>query len=276
MSDIEIVPPGNAIERVIGAIEMLATSDEPLRLSEIAQHLGIPKSAVHRILTSLADRGWAEQSHNDTYALTLRMPLLGQRMLSRLNLTNLRQPILDRLAERTRELVRLTELRNDELVWIGSARGRRSGLVYEPDMTERVVPFATANGKAWLATLPVDRAIRISLDAGLGARPDLPNAVQTVAALRDELDATRARGYGLTLEEAEDGVAAIAVAIGDAKGVVGTMSVAAPINRLGPDRIAEIVPALRQAALSMMLIWHTRTRTTTYSSEDQPRSQAGG
>lgn len=276
MSDVEIVPPANAIERVIGAIEMLATSEEPLRLSDIAQHLGIPKSAVHRILTSLTERGWVEQSHNDTYALTLRMPLLGQRMLSRLNLTNLRQPILDRLAERTRELVRLTELRNDELVWIGSARGRRSGLVYEADMTERVVPFATANGKAWLATLPMDRAIRIALDAGLGARADLPKAVQTVAALRDELDATRARGYGRALEEAEDGVAAIAVTIGDARGVVGTMSVAAPVNRLGPERIAEVLPALKQAAQSMMLIWHTQTRPLAHGAEDPLRSQTGG
>ena len=49
MSEIEIVSPANAIERVIGVIEMLAVSDEPLRLSEIAQQFDIPKSAVHRI-----------------------------------------------------------------------------------------------------------------------------------------------------------------------------------------------------------------------------------
>ncbi len=257
MSELEIIPPGNAIERVIGAIEMLGMADAPLRLSAIAQRLGIPKSAVHRILTSLGDRGWVEQSHNDSYALTLRMPLLGQRMLALLDLTNLRQPVLERLAGRTRELVRLTELRRDELIWIGSARGRRSGLVYEADMTERIVPFATANGRAWLATLPVDRAIRIAKEAGLGARADLPKAVQTVAALRAELVATRQRGFGLTLEEAEDGVAAIAVTIGKSSEVVGTMSVAAPVSRLGPARIAEILPELQRAAQSMMLIWNT-------------------
>src|SRR5471030_2384208 len=130
MSEIEIVSPANAIERVIGVIEMLAVSEAPLRLSEIAQQFGITKSAVHRILSSLSDRGWVDQGNNDSYALTLRMPLLGQRMLAMLGGTNLRQPVLDRLAAETRELVRLTELRNDELVWIGSARGRRSGLVY--------------------------------------------------------------------------------------------------------------------------------------------------
>lgn len=72
---------------------MLAVSEAPLRLSEIAQQFGIPKSAVHRILTSLSDRSWVDQSHNDSYALTLRMPLPGQRMLAMLGGTNLRQPI---------------------------------------------------------------------------------------------------------------------------------------------------------------------------------------
>lgn len=271
MAEIDIIHPGNGIERVIGAIEMLATSDVPLRLSDIAQQLGIPKSAVHRILTSLTDRGWVEQSHNETYALTLRMPLLGQRMLSILNVSNLRQPILDHLADRTRELVRLTELRNEDLVWIGSARGRRSGLVYEADMTERVVPFATANGKVWLATLSNERAIRIALDAGLGTRPDLPNAVQNVESLLVELKATRRRGYGVALEEAEEGVAAIAVTIGEGPDLVGTMSVAAPIGRLGPVRIAELIPDLKLAAQSMMLIWKTQMQTGT----QKLRSQAG-
>src|SRR5438445_12500126 len=128
MSEIEIVPPSNAIERVVGAIEMLALSDEPLRLSDIAQRLDIPKSAVHRILSSLADRGWVERGANESYALTLRMPLLGQRLLANMSVNDLRQPILERLANRTRELVRLTEVRKDELGWIGSARGRRVGL----------------------------------------------------------------------------------------------------------------------------------------------------
>ena len=252
--------PGNAIERVVGTIEMLSTADGPMRLSDIATGLGIPKSAVHRILTSLAGRGWVEQSQSDTYGLTLRMPLLGQHVIARLGLTDLRQPILERLADRTRELVRMTELRGEALVWVGSARGRRSGLVYEANMTERIVPFATANGKAWLATLPDAEALRIALAAGLGKSPDLPRAAATAAELKRELDATRERGYGVTWQEAEDGVAAIAVTVEAEKAIVGTMSVAGPIGRMGPDRVAETLPELRKAARSMALVWHTTSR----------------
>src|SRR5215218_8333041 len=227
MGETHVGYAGNASERTINVIEILALAEEPMRLTELAQRVGIPKSAVHRILTSLIDRGWVEQNQeNDCYALTLRMALLGQRQLAVLDIHNLRQPILDRLAARTKELVRLTTVQNDKLVWIGSARGRRSGLVYEADMTEEIVPFATANGKIWLANLPTERAIKIALDAGLGKRRDGLRTITTVEELLPELEETRRRGYGLAQEEAEQGVAAVAMAIRDEHGILGTMSVA--------------------------------------------------
>jgi IclR family transcriptional regulator, acetate operon repressor len=261
MGETHVGYAGNASERTVNVIEILALAEEPMRLSELAQRVGIPKSAVHRILTSLIDRGWVEQNQeNDCYALTLRMALLGQRQLAVLDINNLRQPILDRLAARTKELVRLTAVQNDKLVWIGSARGRRSGLVYEADMTEEIVPFATANGKIWLANLPTERAVKIALNAGLGKRSDRLRRITTIEGLLAELEETRRRGYGLAQEEAEQGVAAVAMAIRDEHGMLGTMSVAAPVNRLGPEQIVAIVPDLRRAVEAMALAWHGRTQ----------------
>ena len=79
MGETHVGYAGNASERTVNVIEILALAEEPMRLSELAQRVGIPKSAVHRILTSLIDRGWVEQNpENDCYALTLRMALLGQ------------------------------------------------------------------------------------------------------------------------------------------------------------------------------------------------------
>jgi len=275
MGETHVGYAGNASERTVNVIEILALAEEPMRLSELAQRVGIPKSAVHRILTSLIDRGWVEQNQeNDCYALTLRMALLGQRQLAVLEITNLRQPILDRLAARTKELVRLTAVQNDKLVWIGSARGRRSGLVYEADMTEEIVPFATANGKIWLANLPIERAVKIALDAGLGKRSDGLRTITTIEQLITELEQTRRRGYGLAQEEAEQGVAAVATAIRDEHGILGTMSVAAPVNRLGPERIAAIVPDLRRAAEAMALAWHGRTQADSRTVEKTPSARS--
>jgi len=256
MGETHVGYAGNAPERTINVIEVLALAEEPMRLSELAQRVGIPRSAAHRILASLIDRGWVEQNQeSDCYALTLRMALLGQRQLSVLNINNLKQPILDGLARRTKELVRLTAVQNDKLVWIGSARGRRSGLVYEADMTEEIIPYATANGKIWLSSLPTEQAVKIALDAGLGKPRDGLRTPSTVPELLVELEVTRQRGYGLAQEEAEQGVAAIAVLVNGERGVIGTMSVAAPVNRLGSERIAAILPDLRRSAEAMGLAW---------------------
>jgi DNA-binding IclR family transcriptional regulator len=247
-----------AIERTLSMLELLAGTDEPLKLSEIAQRLGIPKSAAHRGLTTLVERGWAEQNaQSDCYGLTIYMALLGQSQLARLQIDDLRQSILDDLSRRTRELVRLTGLQQDRLVWIGTSRGRRSGLVYEPDMGEKIVPFSTANGKIWLSTLPREAAIRIALEAGLGDTATFgPNVVSTIEGLNAELDRTVARGYAIAQEEAEDGVGAVAVAIVVKNTLVGTMSVAAPLSRLGSERIEAVFPLLRRAAQNIALAWH--------------------
>jgi DNA-binding IclR family transcriptional regulator len=246
-----------AVERALATLELLALAEEPIRLSDIAHRLAIPKSAAHRILTSLVENGWADQSaESECYSLTLHMALIGQRQLAHLDKTDLRQPVLEEVARRTKELVRLTEVKNGALVWIASARGRRSGLVYEPDMSERIVPFATANGKVWLASLSADDAARIALAAGLGKwREAPPNTIRSLAALAEELAQTRRRGFGLAREEAEIGVGAVAVPIRRDGTLVGTMSVAAPISRLPPRRIEEVVPLLRRAASDMALVW---------------------
>ena len=105
------------------------------------------------------------------------------------------QALLDGLARKTRELARLTIVDADRLVWIGSAQGAAPGLLYQPAMGGRIVSYATANGKAWLATLPKHEAERIAVRDGIAARQlptDVgPNAYRTSAALHRDLSAIR-------------------------------------------------------------------------------------
>lgn len=247
---------GGSVERTIAMLELLALAEEPLKLSDIAHRLAIPKSASHRILTSLMENGWVRQSNeSDCYALTIRMALIGQKQLDRLEVTDLKQPILNDLAERTRELVRLTAVQNNSLVWIGSARGRRSGLVFEPDMSATILPYATANGKIWLANIERELALRIALEAGLGRPGQAAATIRTIDALNNELDLTASQGYGRARGEAEDGVGAIAVVVKQGARVLGTMSVAAPLTRLTDEKVAEIVPLLKHAASNMAIAW---------------------
>ena len=53
------------------------------------------------------------------------------------------------------------------LVWVAHSQGASAGLMYQPSLTSNTVPvFATASGKAWLATLPSDQAMEIVMKNG--------------------------------------------------------------------------------------------------------------
>jgi DNA-binding IclR family transcriptional regulator len=131
--------------------------------------------------------------------------------------------------------------------------------MYQPSMGGRILSFATANGKAWLATLD-DAEVRAIAEAeGIG-RPSAgagPKAAASVGALLADLAGVRRRGYALADEEAEPGVAAVAVTVREAAGgpVLGTISVAGPIVRLSPERRAPLAARLADAATQLGRIW---------------------
>jgi IclR family transcriptional regulator, acetate operon repressor len=123
------------------------------------------------------------------------------------------------------------------------------------------VLHATANGKAFLATLDDAAALRLARDGGLGSRRPTAHTLADGAALLDDLAKVRARGYGMAEQEAELGVTAVAVAIHGADGsAVGTVSVAGPSLRLPAKRIRELVTALNETTGALAAVWPTRVR----------------
>ena len=84
-----------------------------------------------------------------------------------------------------------------------------------------------------------------------------PRSLKTADGLRADLHMVRKRGYAIADQEAEAGVAAIAVAIQKPHShlTLGTTSIAGPVVRITPDRHAEIVGALRTSAADFALVW---------------------
>jgi IclR family transcriptional regulator, acetate operon repressor len=251
------------VDRVLDCLELLSGQPRGLPLTEVCRALNMPKGAAHRLLSALVRRRFAEQDEtNEWYRLTLKTTTIGFRFLSETGITEICQPVLDRLARQTGELVRLAVADGDSLTWVAKAQGALSGLRYDPDMGQPVVLHATAAGRAWLTTMDDAEAVRIVLARGF-AIPARFNRrlIDNEAALRRELKATRERGYGLAIEEGEAGTIAIACAIHDPKRSgrgVGVVTVAGPTPRLTQSKIAEIIGDVRAAAVELSMIWPMR------------------
>jgi len=251
-------------ERCLGILELLADGAREMPLGEIAERLAVPKSGAHRLLTTLVDLGWAEQERSTGfYRLTMRLAVLGQRFYHASGVPDICQPVLDRFAHDCREFARLAVVDGSALVWIAHAQGAVGGLVYQPNQTTEPVPlFATASGKAWLATLREPDALQHVASHGGFRDADRygPNVIRSADKLVQELRLTARRGFGVAHNEAEPGVTAIAAAIrtGLDNAAVGTVSIAGPTARMPESRIGELAPRVVQCATELSTLWPVR------------------
>ena len=60
--------PSGLLERTLSVLELLSQNARGLQLFEIADRLQIPRSATHRVLTSLVEHGYVRQErHQGAY-----------------------------------------------------------------------------------------------------------------------------------------------------------------------------------------------------------------
>lgn len=185
------------------------------------------------------------------YQLTLKLPSVALIYLSTSGVADVAQPLLDRLANMSGELVRLAMIDDGRLLFVAKAQGARSGLRYDPDMGKEPPLFCTANGHAWLSCLGDEDAMMIISRQGFGKKGEFgPNAPQTIAQVLEQLQAVRKRGFGMAVESSGPGMAAIAAPVRHPanRTPVGVVSIAGPSSRLTEAHMLELAPMLLDAA----------------------------
>lgn len=254
--DTENAPHG-LLERTLGVLELLSANARGLQLYEIADKLQIPRSATHRVLAALIERGYVRQEKlHGAYQLTARIASLAFTFLAGSGVTDFAQPILDRLAAEAGELVRLALIDGRELIFVAKAQGSQFGLRYDPDMGQIGRLSCTASGHAWLSCLPEEEALALVDKQGIGLRKDYgPRAPETKSALLKCLRTARKLGVAMTERTYTPWMNSIAAAIRDpATGdVVGTVVIAGPHIRLTDKRMQELAPSVIEAARELAL-----------------------
>ena len=136
---------------------------------QIATELNQLRSGCHRTLHELIGYGYVRQlPQRGDYALTTKMASMGLSFLSKSGVVDIAQPVINRLAQVTEELVRLAIVDGERLTLVAKAQGARSGLLYDPDMGIDLRLSCSAAGQAWLMTLPEDLAIEYVTRQGIG------------------------------------------------------------------------------------------------------------
>ena len=252
----------SSVERGLAVLELLVDHDDGLQISSISQQLSLPLSATHRLLQALVNAHYVRQEAlSERYLPTLKLGAMGLRLLSGTSVTEVAQPILDDLAHQTGELVRLAVVEDAEMIWVAKAQGATGAIRCDPISGHHVPLHTTGMGKAWLASMPEEEAIAMVEARGFDCELLGPNAIRTIAELRQEIRKTRELGFAFNDQESELGLSAIAMLIKErskADRVVGAVSIGGPSFRLDRERLVSFVDPLRAAIDQLEQLWPVR------------------
>lgn len=228
-----------SLDKALDIIEALSSSPKGLKVKEISEKLLFPTATVHRILNTLASRGYVEQdSETSKYYLGMKMLSLQGTLTRNLNLVSKALPHLSDLSSKCNETVHLAVLDQGEVVYINTLISSHSFAMYTPIGT-RNPAHSTALGKSLLSGLSQEEMERVIQEKGLPRFT--PNTITQPQRLKREIEQVRVRGYAVDNEENEVGGRCISAPVRNHKGkIIAAVSVSAPAIRMGRERDEEI------------------------------------
>jgi DNA-binding IclR family transcriptional regulator len=219
-----------------GGIQVISRAAEMLRLlqahpaglsqAEIGERLGMARSTVSRILNALDDEGLVA-SHTARGPYRLGPEIARMASTVRISVVMDVHPFMEELSRELEETVDLSILDQERASFvdqvISSHRLRAISAV-----GESFPLHCCANGKAMLATLPLEKQAEI-LPKRLARLT--PKTITTPAALRKELDRIRLEGVAFDREEQTEGVCAVGAVLRGLPEQLVAVSIPVPAQR---------------------------------------------
>ncbi len=212
------------MDRGLDLIELLATSEDGMSIAELAASTGLPKSTIHRILSSYAERHYVEKNEETSvYSLGYKFVELASLYLNKIVLKTEAEPIMREMAALFHATSYLGVLENNEVMYLQRTEQRNSLRLYAA-IGKREPLYCTALGKVLMASLPEPQFESIARH--LSYKPYTPNSATSFAEFRREVDLARRRGYATDHGEHTIDSSCLAVPIYDyTRNVMAAMSI---------------------------------------------------
>lgn len=215
-------------------------------VTEIAAELEIHKSTAFRLLMTLEARGLVEQDvERGKYRVGYTAVQLTAGASRVRDIALVGRPVCTELASAVGETVSIAVEDGTQVLTVDQTLGHSAVTAIDAVGTRQPL-HATAAGKVFLAGMS-DEKLQSVIDLGL---PALTEATLTgSAALREQLELVRSRGYATTYEECEVGLVALAMPVlGSGGRLLAALTISGPAFRIHERTISGLLAELEPAA----------------------------
>lgn len=232
-----------AVQKAFQMLRLVADAKQGLSLSEIAKQLSFSKGTTHGLIQALVKEGALDQKPKDkTFYLGPALVDLAFKSWNYLRVSEKAQPCLDELRDQIGETVFLGILSRTRSIIMATAEASKPIKISSPPGA--TIPLlAGAVGKVFLAHLDDAQTLKFIRDKGLPSFT--PRSITSEKAYLAELAQVRKNGYAQDNEEYLPGVKAVAVSLGNHRGLPLAIWVVGFAGDMGKD----VMPAIVQSVL---------------------------
>ncbi|MFF2909561.1 MULTISPECIES: IclR family transcriptional regulator [Bacillales] len=236
-----------AVERALDIL-LCFTKENELGLTEIAGQIGLHKSTVHRLLTTLEEKGFlTRNAATEKYRLGIRVWELSTHLPAYDESAALLLPAMERLRDRLGETVSLYLRDGLERVRIQAVQSQQA--IRRVAQIGARLPLSVGASSKVLAAYAPPEVLQSLLEG-----PGWPDYVERDA-YKHQLQEIMKLGYATSFEEREPGAAAVAVpVVGRSGTVVAALSVSGPVSRLSQETLLAYAAVLHETAAEMGLM----------------------
>lgn len=239
-----------SIRKTIKVVEGLKELDGA-GVSELAEHLDIPKTTVHAHLTTLYDSELISKVGNE-YRVGLKFVGLGEFAKNQFDLYSIATEEVDMLAEESQDIAQFMIEEHGLGMYLYKAEPPR-GVQTTAGIGDRRPLHCTGLGKSVLSCLPEEHVREVIDRRGMPAKTE--HTITDLNELLEELATIREQGYAVDDQEIQSGLRCVAAPVNpDNTSVVGAVSVSGPTGRFNDDRLEAELPELVTSAANVIEI----------------------
>jgi DNA-binding IclR family transcriptional regulator len=238
-----------SIDRALDILETLSEASNGLGVSQIAQRTGLHKSTVHRLLSTLTGRGYAEKNPEGLYRIGMKPIEIVSVHINSLELHTEAWPYV---AQITRELgltSHLGVLEGDQVIYI-ERMDMYSGIKLYSQIGIRVPAYCSSLGKCLLSNFSKEALDSIMENCSFDKFTE--HTIDTLEKFHKEMKKVRKQGWAMDDREFDRNNRCIGAPIYDYRGeIIAAISASGTPHELSKERIPEVAEYVQEKAAAI-------------------------